>query len=250
RPALIELQGLSEQARLLAESDKDSAAYKDAKKAVDEPVRIWNAVLTASFLFGAALGGLLFGWLGDHIGRVRAMVFSVLFYALFTGVCGFAQASWQLGVLRFLAAMGMGGEWSLGVALVMEKWSPHARPVLAGLIGAAANVGFLAISLLGLVLTPASYWRVFLMVCAFPALLTFLLRMFVPESEKWEEAAAKAPSPGLGAIFQPGLRHRSLLGAGLGAVALLATWGAVLSIPPWVGQMTNTPDAPSFALMT
>src|SRR5215813_415289 len=92
RPALIELQGLSEQARLLAESDKDSAAYKDAKKAVDEPVRIWNAVLTASFLLGAALGGLVFGWLGDRIGRVRAMVFSVLFYALFTGVCGFAQA--------------------------------------------------------------------------------------------------------------------------------------------------------------
>src|SRR5262249_5461891 len=197
RPALIELQGLSEQARLLAESDKDSAAYKDAKKAVDEPVRIWNAILTASFLFGAALGGLVFGWLGDRIGRVRAMVFSVLAYALFTGACGFAGRAWHLAVLRFLAAMGMGGEWSLGVALVMEKWAPHARPVLAGLIGAAANVGFLSTSLLSLALTPDDYWRVFLMVCSFPALLTFLLRMFVPESEKWEAAAVKTPSPGL-----------------------------------------------------
>src|SRR2546425_12291696 len=228
RPALRDLLGLSD----------------------DEPVRIWNSVLTASFLLGAALGGLVFGWLGDRIGRVRAMVFSVLFYALFTGVCGFAQAPWHLAVLRFLAAMGMGGEWSLGVALVMEKWAPHARPVLAGLIGAAANVGFLATSLLGLALKPDQYWRIFLVVCAFPALLTFLLRMFVPESEKWEQAAAKAPSPGLGAIFRPGLRQRSLVGAGLGAVALLATWGAVLTIPPWVGQMTKTPDASSYALMT
>jgi MFS family permease len=228
RPALIDLLGRSD----------------------DEPVRIWNSVLTASFLLGAALGGLVFGWLGDRIGRVRAMVFSVLFYALFTGVCGFAQAPWHLAVLRFLAAMGMGGEWSLGVALVMEKWAAHARPVLAGLIGAAANVGFLATSLLGLALKPKESWRVFLAVCAFPALLTFLLRMFVPESEKWEQVAAKEPSPGLGAIFRPGLRLRSLIGAGLGAVALLATWGAVLTIPPWVGQMTNTPDAPTYALMT
>jgi MFS family permease len=212
-------------------------------------VRKWNAILTASFLFGAALGGLVFGWLGDRIGRVRAMVFSVLAYAVFTGVCGFAQQAWQLGVLRFLAAMGMGGEWSLGVALVMEKWSPHARPVLAGLIGAAANVGFLATSLLSFVLTPDEYWRVFLMVCAFPALLTFLLRMFVPESEKWEEAVIKAPSPGIGAIFRPGLRHRALLGAGLGAVALLATWGGVQSIPLWVGQMTPDPRAKTFAQM-
>jgi len=121
--------------------------------------------------------------------------------------------------------------------------------VLAGLIGAAANVGFLATSLLGLALEPDRYWRVFLMVCAFPALLTFLVRMFVPESEKWVEAAAKAPSPGLGAIFQPGLRHRSLLGAALGAVPLLATWGGVQLLPLWVGQLTDQPQAKPFAVM-
>jgi MFS family permease len=249
RPALIELEGLSGQEAIRKDRSRGDSERAAAKKAVDEPVRQWNAVLTACFLFGAALGGLGFGWLGDRIGRVRAMVFSVLFYALFTGVCGFAQRAWHLAVLRFLAALGMGGEWALGVALVMEKWSPHARPVLAGLIGAAANVGFLATSLLGLVLTPDQYWRVFLMVCAFPALGTFLLRMFVPESEKWEEARAKAPAPGLGAIFRPGLRHRSFLGAGLGAVALLATWGAVLSITLWVDQLTTVRHAKAYTLM-
>src|ERR1051325_11562275 len=77
RPALIELNGLSEQARILKESPKDSADWKTAKAAVGEPVREWNAILTAGFLLGAALGGFAFGWLGDRIGRVRAMVFSV-----------------------------------------------------------------------------------------------------------------------------------------------------------------------------
>src|SRR5262249_28422251 len=76
----------------------------------------------AAFLLGAALGGWLFGWLGDRVGRVRAMASSVMTYALFTGLCGLAQDGVQLMGLRFLAALGMGGEWALGVALVMECW--------------------------------------------------------------------------------------------------------------------------------
>jgi hypothetical protein len=93
------------------------------------------------FLVGAATGGVLFGWLGDRIGRVRAMSLSVITYAVFTGLCGLAAAPWQIAILRFIAALGMGGEWSLGVALVMEVWPNRSRGLMAGLIGAAANVG-------------------------------------------------------------------------------------------------------------
>src|SRR2546430_3514344 len=82
----------------------------------------WVAVITAGFLVGAATGGVLFGWLGDRIGRVRAMMLSVLTYAVFTGLCGVVGEAWQVGALRFIASLGMGGEWSLGVALVMEVW--------------------------------------------------------------------------------------------------------------------------------
>src|SRR5579871_3941148 len=110
---------------------------------------LWFGVATAAFLVGAATGGVLFGWLGDRIGRVRAMILSVLAYAVFSGLCGLSQAPWQVAVLRFLSALGMGGEWSLGVALVMEIWPNQSRGTLAGLIGAAANVGFLLIALLG-----------------------------------------------------------------------------------------------------
>ena len=75
----------------------------------------WISYLIAVFLLGAACGGLVFGWLGDRIGRVRAMGLSIIAYSLFTGACYFAVEPVQLAVLRFLAALGMGGEWALGV---------------------------------------------------------------------------------------------------------------------------------------
>lgn len=172
----------------------------------------WYAIITEAFLIGAATGGVLFGWLGDRIGRVRAMTLSVLTYTLVMGCCGFATTPLQMFVLRFIAALGMGGEWSLGVSLVMEIWPNKSRGVVAGLIGAASNVGFLLIALIGLVLgqvtaslqtwlTEAGLsertiaylmnhdgWRMMMIIGAAPALLTFLIRLFVPESQKWLHA--------------------------------------------------------------
>jgi len=72
------------------------------------------------------------GWLGDRVGRVRAMTWSVLAYSLFTGLNYFARQPGELAVFRFLSALGMGGEWSLGVALVMEAWPENRRPLMAG----------------------------------------------------------------------------------------------------------------------
>jgi MFS family permease len=172
------------------------------------------ANVTACFLIGAAAGGMVFGWLGDRIGRVRAMTLSVLTYALFTGACGLAATPAQFGVLRFIAALGMGGEWSLGVALVMEVWPNRSRAFMAGLIGAAANVGFLLVGFVGLALSQwidnlqaslvsmgysaeqaqallgTTGWRLIMVLGTLPALLTFFIRMFVPESPKWEKERA------------------------------------------------------------
>jgi MFS family permease len=226
---------------------------EEAKKRVDGPVGLWNGRITAVFLIGAALGGWGFGWLGDRLGRVRAMVFSVLTYAIFTGLCGLAVGPWQLAGLRFLAALGMGGEWSLGVALVMESWQPAARPTLAGLIGAASNVGFMLAGVLVMGLEATGFkvadggWRWVLGICAFPALLTFFIRMFVPESEKWREAVKVAPQARFAEIFAPSLRRRTIMAALLGGIALLGTWGSVQWIPPWVMSMTNDQGAASQA---
>ena len=110
----------------------------------------WFGAIIAVFLVGAATGGVFFGWLGDRIGRVRAMALSILTYAVFTGLCGFATEAWHIAALRFVASLGMGGEWSLGVALVNEIWPNKSRALLAGLIGAAANLGFLMVGVLSI----------------------------------------------------------------------------------------------------
>ncbi len=227
----------------------------------------WMAIITAAFLVGAALGGVIFGWLGDRIGRVSAMIWSVLVYSIFAGLCGFAQEVWQLAVLRFIAAMGMGGEWALGVALVMEVWPSNRRPILAGLIGAAANVGFLGVAFVGVALAsvidslhsllsgmgmPQSWvnallansgWRLLLFLGAAPALLTFFIRLFVPESHRWKAAAERAPANRVADIFAAGLGRRTVLGALLAALPLLATWGSVQWIPSWTDKLVKDAHA-------
>src|SRR5207253_11085019 len=118
----------------------------------EDVVGKWFGVITAGFLVGAATGGVLFGWFGDKIGRVRAMTVSVFVYAECSGVCAFVQEPWQLAVLRFAGALGMGGEWALGVALVMEMWPNASRARLAGLIGAFGNFGYFLLACVALLL--------------------------------------------------------------------------------------------------
>lgn len=174
----------------------------------------WFSVIIATFLVGAATGGVLFGWLGDRIGRVKAMSISIFTYAVFTGLCGLATEAWHVAILRFVASLGMGGEWALGVALVNELWTKGNRALVAGAIGAAANIGYLLVA--GLSLGMNSFigtmnswilalggseslsawlldhqaWRFLMLSGALPALVIFLIRIFVPESDKWEEEKA------------------------------------------------------------
>ena len=215
----------------------------------DKFVGYWMGIVTALFLLGAACGGLFFGWLGDKIGRVRAMSASILCYSLFTGLCYFAKEPWHLGFFRFIAALGMGGEWSLGVALVMEVWPEKNRPLMAGIIGAAANVGYLLIAVLAIFfpVTPTS-WRWVMLVGAAPASLTFFIRLFVPESEKWKESVKKGPSNPFKEIFSPALFKTTLLAIAFASIALIGTWGSVQWLPLWGDQMAGStmPKAKAF----
>jgi SHS family sialic acid transporter-like MFS transporter len=221
----------------------------------------WFGRIIAVFLVGAAFGGFALGWLGDRIGRTRAMVWSVLAYSVFSGLGAIVTAPWQLAVFRFLAALGMGGQWALGVALVMEIFPSKSRPLMAGVIGASANIGFLLIAALAIglssflaglstilhavlpmnianVLLQNGSWRLLMILSAFPALLTFIIRVFVPESEKWEESSKKQTvKVGIGDLFKNGLAKHTLLGSALGAIALMGTWASVQWIPAWAGKL-------------
>ncbi|HYG77073.1 MAG TPA: MFS transporter [Planctomycetota bacterium] len=229
------------------------AGSAELKKIRNGIVAKWMGAVTALFLFGAAAGGLAFGWLGDKFGRVRAMTISVLVYSLFTGAGYFAQEPWHLGLFRFIAALGMGGEWSLGVALIMECWPEKHRPILAGLIGAAANVGFAIVGAMTIFKpVKADDWRWLMLTGAFPAILTFFIRLFVPESEKWQESVKKEESKGnktspVVEIFSGALLSKTLLAIVFASVALVGTWGSVQQIPAWVDQFSKDPSHKSWA---
>lgn len=211
----------------------------------DAFVAQWMGYATAAFLLGAAGGGVIFGWLGDKIGRVRAMAASILVYSLFTGLIYFAQEPWHLCVARGVAALGMGGEWALGIALVMEVWPEKHRPLMAGIIGAAANVGFAVIAIFAIFFkVTIDSWRWVALIGAAPALLTFAFRIFVPESEKWHAAVKSSATPvrPLAEIFSPPLLKHTLIATALSSVALIGTWGSVQWLPLWADQMAGAAD--------
>lgn len=195
---------------------KDSLSELLAVSKNHDLVDRWFSIVMASFLIGAATGGVVFGWIGDKFGRVRALTFSVLLYSACSGLSAISNEPWHLAMLRFFGAMGMGGEWSLGVALVMEVWAGHSRAWMAAWIGAFGNLGYTICGVIALglnhsngmvhellsacglvseaveILTRGNYWRLLMLIGTAPALLTLLIRLCVPESEKWKHSAGKA----------------------------------------------------------
>ncbi len=209
----------------------------------------WMGIITALFLLGAALGGWIFGWLGDRIGRVRAMNLSIICYSVFTGAIFFTQTPVQLGILRFISAIGMGGEWSLGVALVMEVWPEKHRSMLSGLIGAANNVGFLLIGVVGMTVSiTQDSWRWVTMVGALPALLVIWIIRYVPESERWQRAKATARIGPLAEIGRPPLLWFTIIASLLVGVSLVGSWGSVQWLPLWADKMAGSAEPQAKAI--
>jgi MFS transporter, SHS family, sialic acid transporter len=142
--------------------------------------------------------------------------------------------------LRFIAAFGMGGEWSLGVALVMEAWPSGKRALLAGIIGTASNAGYLLIALVGFWFhVTRESWRWIMIAGAAPALLALAIQVLVPESERWKAAVKVRAARPVHEILSSGLLTKTLLGIGLASIALIGTWGSVQWLPLWADQMTN-----------
>lgn len=207
------------------------------------------AVIQAVFLAGWALGGVIFGRIGDRLGRVRTLNLTIGVYAVFTGLSFFSQTWWHLLIFRFVAALGIGGEWAAGSSLIAEvfpKRHKHSASAtlqngyIIGMIVAAFTVGALGS------LDP----RYVFLVGVIPAVLTFFIRRTVPESEAWiaerNQSSAResnpqknrAELPHLTALFRPPVLKNTLMAIGLAGIALTAVWGllffstqVVLSLP-------------------
>jgi MFS family permease len=128
----------------------------------------------------------------------------------------------------------------------MEVWPEKHRSRLAGLIGAIGNAGFLVMALVGWQFrVTVDSWRWVALVGASPALITFFIRLFVPESEKWQHATAQKPAHPVRELFAAGLGGRVAIATVLASVALIGTWGSVQWLPSWADQLTHgqNPDA-------
>ena len=210
----------------------------------DSSLSHYTGYIQAAFLLGWALGGGFFGRIGDRLGRSRALTLTILTYALFTGLSFFAQTWWHLMIFRFMAALGIGGEWAVGAALLSETWPKRWRPWMAAVLQSAVNIGIVVASGCAILMSNLPYRYVFL-VGILPALVTLWIRKAVPETEQWHAAKA-APGhvdPGILDLFRGNVRRITLLTIVVCAMSLTAHWAFTF----WsVQQLRNLPDIASW----
>jgi MFS family permease len=197
----------------------------------------YGGYATAIFLMGWGIGGLIFGVMGDRIGRAKTMMFTILMYSVFTGLSAISVSFWDFALYRFLTGMGVGGEFAVGVALVAEVMPDRARPYTLGLLQALSAVGNISAALVGmwmghLVATGQieSVWRPMFVIGAVPAVLALVVRWRLREPERWEQASHEGDvARKLGSYRElfghPLWRRHALIGLGLAFSGIVGLWG-------------------------
>lgn len=192
------------------------------------------ALIQAVFLFGWALGGAIFGRIGDRIGRTRTLTLTILTYALFTGLCAIAQNWQQLMVFRFITALGIGGEWAAGSALVSEMLAPRHRPWASATLQSGFQVGMIAAALTTSALSGfvTQHGTGFVFVVGLvPALFTVWIRKAVPEPDEWHVARQKQVMPRITDLFSKTVWPITVVALLLSSVALTTIWVFFFFVP-------------------
>ena len=208
-------------------------------KAVD----FFGGLSTCIFLAGWATGGLIFGVVGDKIGRAKTMMITILIYSLCTGLSALSQGFWDFAFYRFITGLGVGGEFAVGVALVAEVMPERARPYALGLLQALSAVGNFGAALIGIGLGLAQKsfedgliagwepWRWKFVIGALPAVLALVIRAGLKEPERWQALKRQAAETGTalggyGALFaDPRWRKNAIIGMLLACAGVIGLWG-------------------------
>lgn len=204
----------------------------------------WTGVASSVLLLGSAAGGLLFGRVADRIGRSRTMIGTILLYALGTGACAFAPNLPVLLLFRLIAALGIGGEWAAGAAMVAEVVPEHRRVEAGALLYASAPVGLFLATFVNWLIAgvwlnddPANSWRWVFAVGALPAFAALVMRRGLREPQRWESVATKQEPGRLSELFSPQWRQVTLSGMAVAVVAMLTWWGCNAFIPLVAGGL-------------
>ncbi|MGE0199698.1 MAG: MFS transporter [Candidatus Melainabacteria bacterium] len=250
--------GMDSSLYMVVQADAIAEVAHTVDRAVISQMGSW---IMATFLFGWVAGGICFGVIGDRFGRVTAMIFSILLYALFTGAAGFAHTPEQLAFCRFLTGFGIGGELVTIATMLSETWPEASRAMAVGMLITSYQVGVFLAGLIPAVVydqvvhwplfsgfTP---WRIVFFFGVLPAVLAIFLRLNLKEPEKWElaHAARKATEAQsdqglaaqfqagwrqLQAIFAPGHRRDVFVGAAIFGGLLIGYWASLAWIPTWI----------------
>lgn len=196
--------------------------------------------LNSLTLFSSALGGLMFGFIADRIGRTRALMGSILVYSLASGAAGLSDTVVQLAIFRFILGLGMGGEWTTGAALIAETWPAEHRGKALGLMQSTWAIGEMIAAAVAGIILPRWGWRYVFFFGVLPALVTLWIRRRVPEPAIWLERG-KEKSVSLRLMWRKDLRKPAIIATLMNACGMFGYWGlftwipAFLSLPPEEG---------------
>jgi MFS family permease len=198
----------------------------------------WTGILTSVLLVGWAIGGVVFGRIADRMGRTKTLLLTMALYSVGTAACAFAPNIWVLLVFRVVAALGIGGEWAAGAAMVAEV-VPEKRRVEAGaLLYTSASAGLVLATVITYQIqgvffrgNPDVGWRYVFLFGLIPAAVALLVRAFVREPERWARTADRAHPPTVADLFAPAYRRITITATGLALVALVTWWSCNAFIP-------------------
>lgn len=209
-------------------------------------IAVYNNYAFGAFLLGGALGGIIFGMLSDRIGRKRTMSLTIAFYSVFTCLSAFSQQWWHLAGLRFLVAMGVGGEWAVASSMVAEVFPRRARAHVGAIFHASSVFGTLLAVIAGTFLIgnvfflqlgrtfdmPSLPWRIGFAIGVLPAFLIIWIRTSLHEPEAWQEARRRGEldkrqkTGSLWELFGSSLFRNTFVGVTLAAIGMATFWGA------------------------
>ncbi|MEW6364766.1 MAG: MFS transporter [Acidobacteriota bacterium] len=200
-----------------------------------EAVSQVGSYVSCMFLLGWMTGGILFGVVGDKLGRIRSMIMSILLYALFTGLSGFSQHWIHLALCRYLTGLGIGGELVTIATFLSEVWPERTRAVAVGMLITSYQAGVFVAGSINYIFP---YWRHVFFVGAVPAVLVVLIRLTLRESERWQAAAERrAEASQVRALFTQSHRRDVLVGSMAFAGLLIGYWASAAWLPTWIQSL-------------
>ena len=194
-------------------------------------------------LIGAVVGGILFGALSDRYGRVRVLTWTIVLFAVFTGLCAIAQGYWDLLIYRTIAGIGLGGEFGIGMALAIEAWPAKHRAKAASYVALGWQFGVLAAALLTPVLLPHIGWRGMFVVGIFPAFVAWYLRVRLHEPEIFSQKQTELSTQKISKLesFKLLLKDKATTKVSLGIVVLTSVqnfgyYGIMIWMPNFLSK--------------